>query len=93
MSQAMNLSDGSIIRGRVVVIDDDKEMRTLLEDFLRNSKYEVFSFPLALEALTALSTVGRLGPNTEAGAEIDVIISDIKMAQLEFYPQKNSSLK
>lgn len=67
-------------RGRVVVIDDDREMRSLLEDFLTNEGYKVLTFPIASEALEALSQ-GFLKADLEEG-DIDLIISDIQMPQM-----------
>lgn len=72
----------SEIKGRIVVVDDEKEMRSLLEDFFGKEGFEVFSFPLASDALEALGAGGKLGPDRDDG-DIDVIISDIKMPQID----------
>src|SRR5262245_45980834 len=69
-------------KGRLVIVDDDREMRSLLEDFFINDGYQVTVFPMALDALQALSSDGSLGPDKPAG-DIDVVISDIKMPQLD----------
>jgi len=69
-------------KGRVVVVDDEKEMRSLLEDFLRNENYHVDLFPNAVEALKELSPGGRLASDAAHG-DIDVLISDIKMPQMD----------
>lgn len=69
-------------KGRIVIVDDDREMRSLLEDFYKSDGYAVFTFPVATEALQALSAGGRLGPDSEEG-DIDVVISDIKMPQMD----------
>jgi len=68
--------------GRVVIVDDDREMRSLLEDFLTNEGYTVHTFPVATDALAALSPGGKLAPETSDG-DVDVIISDIKMPQMD----------
>ncbi len=60
---------------KVWVIDDELEMRSLLEDYLKQEKYEVTPFPLATEALKVLNR-GEL-------AEPDLIITDLKMAQMD----------
>jgi DNA-binding NtrC family response regulator len=76
-------------KGRVAIIDDDREMRSLLQDFLTSEGYGVITFPLATAALQALAPLGSLGPETEEG-DIDLIISDIQMPQmngLEFTAQ------
>jgi two-component system response regulator HydG len=70
------------IKGRLVVVDDDKEMRSLLEDFLTTEGYQVHAFSLATDALKALSPGGSLSPEMEDG-DIDVVISDIKMPQID----------
>ena len=41
-------------KGNIVVVDDDREMRSMLQDFLISDGYEVATFPLATEALAAL---------------------------------------
>jgi two-component system response regulator HydG len=70
------------LKGRIVVVDDDKEMRSLLEDFLRGEGYELFCFPMATDALEALAPGGLLGQDKSEG-DIDLIISDIKMPQMD----------
>lgn len=62
-------------KGHIVIVDDDQEMRSMLQDFLSAEGYEITTFPLATEALKAL----RLGTTTT----VDLIISDLKMAQLD----------
>jgi two-component system response regulator HydG len=69
-------------QGRIIIIDDDSEMRSLLEDFLTNQGHHVTAFPLATEALQALEPTGRLAPDHPHG-DIDLIISDIKMPQID----------
>ncbi len=69
-------------KARVVIVDDDREMRSLVEDFLHAQGFMVYAFPLAAEALTALGPQGKLSASQEAG-DIDVIISDIKMPQID----------
>jgi two-component system response regulator HydG len=70
------------LKGRVVVVDDDKEMRSLLQDFLETEGFEVTCFPSAIEALEALSPKGKLSVEKLEG-DIDLIISDIKMPQVD----------
>ncbi|MCM2279726.1 MAG: sigma-54 dependent transcriptional regulator [Oligoflexia bacterium] len=69
-------------KGRIVIIDDDAEMRSLLEDFLTNQGYHVSPFALAADALQALETGGRLARDKAEG-DVDAIISDIKMPQID----------
>lgn len=65
----------------MVIVDDDKEMQSLLSDFFQGEGFEVHSFGLAADALQALSPNGELSP--EKSADIDLIISDIKMPQMD----------
>ncbi len=58
--------------GRVLVVDDDMEMRSLLEDFLVTKGFDVLTSPTALKALEMI-----------AGIDFDVVISDIKMPELD----------
>lgn len=68
-------------RGHLLVVDDDKQMRELLRDFLSKENYAVTCFPSAVEAIRALRPGGPLAP--DKGQEVDVIISDIQMAHLD----------
>lgn len=68
-------------KGRIVVIDDEQEMRSLLEDFLRSEGYLVELFSAATDAIEALSAGGRLSRETEEG-DIDLVISDIRMPEM-----------
>lgn len=63
--------------GRIVVIDDDAEMRSVLRDFLQRQGYQVSEFPLASAALDRF----RRDPLYDAD-KVDLIISDIKMPEL-----------
>lgn len=69
-------------KGRIVVVDDDREMRSLLEDFLSNEGYSVHTFPVATDAIHALGAGGSLSSDKVEG-DIDAIISDIKMPQMD----------
>ncbi len=70
------------IKGKIVIVDDDREMRSMLDHFLTAEGYRVNAFPLATEALKALGPEGLLSPEKEDG-DIDLIISDIKMPQID----------
>ncbi len=61
-------------RARIAVIDDDREMRSLLEDFFSSQGFMVRVFSQASEALTYF----RKGV-----VDVDVMISDIKMPLLD----------
>lgn len=69
-------------KGRIVVVDDDGEMRSLLKDYLENAGFAVSPFSTATEALAALGPSGNLSADREDG-DIDVIISDIRMPQMD----------
>lgn len=69
-------------KGRIVLVDDEKEMCSLLEDFLKNNEgFETHCFTSAVEALSALGPDGFLSADKAEG-DIDVIISDINMPQI-----------
>ncbi|MGZ3703110.1 MAG: sigma-54-dependent transcriptional regulator [Bdellovibrionota bacterium] len=69
-------------KGKVIIVDDEQEMRSLLQDYLQGEGYETQCFPVATDALEALSPGGSLGADQSDG-DIDVIISDIKMPQMD----------
>jgi len=76
------LMSSASFKGRVVILDDDREMVSLLEDFLTTEGYFISPFPNALEALTALRPMGTLASDKPEG-DIDLIITDLKMAQMD----------
>jgi two-component system response regulator HydG len=69
-------------RGKIVIVDDEQEMRSLLQDYLQEEGYETHCFPVATDALEAMSPGGPLGAELNEG-DIDVIISDIKMPKMD----------
>lgn len=69
-------------KGKIVIVDDDQEMRSLLEDFLKGENFEVTAYPVATKALEALSPGNVQGPESPNG-DIDLVISDIKMPQMD----------
>ncbi len=69
-------------KGRVLVVDDEQEMRSLIEDFLNKEGYDAITSASAFEALQWLAVGGKLGPEQDEG-NIDLIISDIKMPQID----------
>lgn len=66
-------------KGSIVVVDDDKEIRNLLQDFLTREGYEVTLYPSAVDALNFL----RENRNGSNATGFDLVISDIKMAQMD----------
>jgi two-component system response regulator HydG len=69
-------------KGRIVIVDDDLEMRSLLTDYLQAEGFETVAFPVATDALEALSPGGSLSADLPEG-DIDMIVSDIKMPQMD----------
>ncbi|NUM88832.1 MAG: sigma-54-dependent Fis family transcriptional regulator, partial [Bdellovibrionales bacterium] len=66
-------------KGHVWIVDDDGEMRALLQDFLGSEGYRTTVFPLALMALQEFKKQAQgLG-----GCDVDLIITDLKMAQMD----------
>ncbi|MCO5143340.1 MAG: sigma-54 dependent transcriptional regulator [Oligoflexia bacterium] len=72
----------SHIKGRIVVIDDDLEMRSLLEDYFHTKNFFVRTFSSATSALEAFQKNTALDDNTSL-SEADLIITDIKMPQMD----------
>ncbi len=64
-------------KGLVAIIDDDNEMRAMLEDFLKREDYRTKSFTSANEALIFLASPEALNPLVE------LVISDIRMPELD----------
>jgi two-component system response regulator HydG len=60
-------------KGRVLAVDDEFEMRALLEDFLTREGYSVSCAASASECLEAL----------RGSDDFDVVLSDIRMAQMD----------
>ncbi|MBC7384711.1 MAG: sigma-54-dependent Fis family transcriptional regulator [Cryobacterium sp.] len=69
-------------KGRILIVDDELEMRSLLDDFFTSQGYLVHSFELASEALAALGEGGKLAVTEDEG-DIDAVISDIRMPQID----------
>ena len=69
-------------KGRILIVDDEQEMRSLLEDYFTKEGYEAICLPSAFEALEALAPGGPLGSQSAQG-DIDLIISDVKMPKLD----------
>lgn len=61
------------IKGHVAVIDDDNEMRSMLEDYFRSQDYQVSAFSSAVEALEKLRPIDPP----------DVVVSDIRMPKMD----------
>jgi two-component system response regulator HydG len=69
-------------KARIVVVDDEQEIRSLLEDFLTNQGFAVHVFTKASDALRELSPGGKLASEREEG-DVDVVISDIRMPEID----------
>ena len=70
------------IKGKIIIVDDDQEMRSLLFDFFNSNHYQVNCFANANDTIIALSPGGNLAQDREEG-DIDAIISDIKMPKMD----------
>lgn len=69
----------SAVKGRILVVDDDAAMRSLLEEFLKQEGYQVRSYPLAQQALKLF----ELKPDQEEKPVFDIVISDMKMPEMD----------
>src|SRR5262245_57464772 len=67
---------------RIVVVDDEQEMRSLLDDYLASHGYHVRTFGLAQDALKALSPSGELAADRTEG-DLDAIVTDIRMPGMD----------
>lgn len=66
-------------QGRLILIDDDLEMRSLLKEFLHKQGYEIQEFGLASEAFEFLQDLRKKG----ALDTVDMIVSDIQMPEMD----------
>ncbi len=66
-------------KGRILAVDDDLGIRTLLQDFLTQDGYAITCLPSAVEALSLL----RTKVSEPHGVPFDLVISDIRMAQMD----------
>lgn len=67
-------------RYHILVIDDDREMRSVVSDYLRQDGFEVTESPLALEALAKIVS-GDIPTDAHAenGRPLDLVITDLNM--------------
>ncbi len=66
-------------KGRILAVDDDSNIRTLLQDFLTREGYAITCQSSAVEALKLL----REQTHNTSDQPFDLVISDIKMAQMD----------
>ncbi len=63
------------MNGKILAVDDDFEIRSLLSDFLTNQGYDVTCLPSAPEAVALM--------RSSEAAPFDLVISDLKMTQMD----------
>lgn len=63
-------------KGYIAVVDDDPEMRSLIEDFLLKEGYKVTPFDSGTQFISFLSM------NTAEANQFELVVSDIQMPQL-----------
>ncbi len=66
-------------KGHIWIVDDDGDMRALLQDFFTTEGYRTSVYPLASMALEEF----RRQAAQPAGPDVDAIVSDLKMAQMD----------
>lgn len=67
-------------KGRIVLIDDDGEMRNMMGEFLNRAGFEVASFPLASKAFEHLKATSEKEGHLES---VDTILCDIQMPEMD----------
>jgi DNA-binding NtrC family response regulator len=65
--------------GSIIVVDDDNELRSMLEDFLTSEDFKVLSFDSAFSAFSYFEQ------HLDEIQNYDLILSDIKMPQMDGY--------
>ncbi len=63
-------------KGLIAVVDDDPEMRSLIEDFLRKQQYKVMSYD------SGVSFIDFLKIDSEESRNLELVLSDIQMPQM-----------
>lgn len=66
-----------ISKGNVIVVDDDQQLRMMLQEFLTGEGYSVTPFDSAVTALDFLKS------SNNPGAVYDLVLSDIRMPQMD----------
>ena len=74
------MTHSGINRGKIIIVDDDQEMREMLKDFLLGLGHQVQSFSLATEAFSRIQNNElEIGPTSE----IDLIVTDLRMPEMD----------
>ncbi len=63
-------------KGLIAVVDDDPEMRSLIEDFLRKQEYTVMTYD------SGVSFIDFLKIDSEESRNLELVLSDIQMPQM-----------
>ena len=63
-------------KGLIAVVDDDPEMRSLIEDFLRKQQYKVMTYD------SGVSFIDFLKIDSEESRNLELVLSDIQMPQM-----------
>jgi CheY-like chemotaxis protein len=71
-SEAASATDGRTRRPKLMIVDDDPEVRIIVAEFLRDIGYEVIQAPGGAEALNLL----------EHNPDLRMIITDIRMPDM-----------
>ena len=69
-------SQPALAAGRVLLAEDDAEMRRLLASALRNDRYEV------VEAADGKDLIDQLSDSIVKGRAVDCIVTDVRMPRL-----------
>ena len=66
-------SDRSIMKQRILVVDDEVAVRNLVSEILRRQGFDVIEADCALEAILAVR---------QSGVPVDLVISDVQMPSI-----------
>lgn len=69
-----------IERGKIIVVDDDSEMRMMVTEFLSRAGFQITAFPLATKAFEHLKAIFDREGHLEA---IDAVLCDIQMPEMD----------
>lgn len=80
--QDSNTSAEVLVKARILVVDDDEDMQTLLDKILSKDGHQVTICSSAIKALSILG-IGEAASGTHLADNFDLILSDINMPLMD----------